>query len=149
VVGTAGVVLPANDGRAKVFLRRSAQDEALRQYYFYYKLNEGAAATIVGNCSMTTSGTAAACLVPLPTAMRVAPTVTAGAGFALPTTTGQTALNNCTGLGLNATLGTILPSTLNLPITCTNSSGTTAALGISVPLFHNGGSGYIKATARF
>jgi hypothetical protein len=98
---------------------------------------------------MTTSGTAAACNIQLPVTMRKAPAIATATGFALPTTTGQTALNNCTGFAINATLSTMVAGVNVVPVTCTNSSGTTAALGISLPLYSNSGSGKFQASADF
>ena len=117
---------------------------------YYYQINEAAAAQIIAPCTFTTANTTALCMVPLPVAMRVAPTVpTLTAGFALPTTTGQTALNNNTGLALGATITGEAASPTMLPIQASNASGTTAAVGITLPLYSNGGSGVIKASADF
>ncbi len=117
---------------------------------YYWQVAEGAAATVRGHCTMTTSGTAADCFVPFPVAMRAAPAITAANGFALPTTTGVTALNNCTGFAAaTATLASVLPSLTGAEMACTNASGTTAALGISLPLFDNGGAGAMRFSADF
>lgn len=145
---TGGVQLGLNDPRAKSFNRRPQALESLLQYRYYYTITEGAAIQSRAMCTMTTSGTAAACLVQFPTAMRISPIGTFAVGFALPTTTSQTALNNCTGIAAQVTLSTMVASNLNEMVACTNSSGTTAALGISLPLFDNNGTGSMKFNAE-
>lgn len=134
---------------ASSFEYRAIGDELLEAQRYYYEIDEAALVFPIAMCTMTTSGTAAACNIQLPVTMRKAPAIATATGFALPTTTGQTALNNCTGFAINATLSTMVAGVNVVPVTCTNSSGTTAALGISLPLYSNSGSGKFQASADF
>jgi hypothetical protein len=67
-------------------------------------------------------------------------------GFAVPTTTAQTALTPCT-LGASATVAALINQINGIAVQCT-SGGTTAAVGLSLPLFDNGGTGKITLSAE-
>jgi hypothetical protein len=122
--------------------------EAQLQQRYYYEIDEGAATTQRGTCFFSTANTTAQCLISFPVTMRIAPTVTYTAGFALETTTAFTALNNCTGLANNSTITGYAPNVSNVLATCTNGGSTTAAVGLATQLMDNGGGGKIKAAAE-
>ncbi len=126
----------------------SFQFDLTKAQRYYYQITESAAIFPVAMCSVTTANTYVACMIPFPVTMRAAPTVTTATGFAIPTTTGQTALTVCSALILDATLSTMVAGTQAVQLQCTGTSFT-AALGISLPLYSDNGTGLIKASADF
>lgn len=146
--GTTGAALSNNDTRAKSFARRSQALETELQRRYYYQITEGAATTVRALCTVTTANTTVQCFVPFPVTMRTAPTMSYATGFALPTTTAATALNNNTGLATSATVSGNASNPLGVLVQASNASGTTAAVGLSLPLMDNGGSGIIRASAE-
>jgi hypothetical protein len=129
---------------ASLFETRSAAVETIEAMQFYYKVAEGAAWTFRGWCNDTTANTALQCAFQFPVPMYKIPTVAFTAGFAVPTTTAQTALTACTALAADATLGTQLVSISSVVGQCT-SAGTTVAVGLVLPIVDNGGAGLMTA----
>lgn len=112
------------------------QTEVLDNEQFVYTVADTAGPTPVGLCTETTANTAAACYIQFAVPMYKAPTVTitnSGTGFAMPTTTGQTAVTSTCAVTVNATF-TYTQSTNGMYIQCGSQSATTAAVGITLPL---------------
>ncbi len=124
------------------------QDDIVRTAQFFYSVSEGAGPTVRGLCNVTTANTTLQCQMNFPQPMYKAPTFTFANGFAVPTTTAQTALTACTGFAADATEGalTAVAGQTQTLAQCT-SGGTTAAVGLVLPLFDNGGSGKFTAWA--
>jgi hypothetical protein len=131
---------------ATSFEYRSKTEELAKAQAFFYSIAEGAGPTPRALCTETTANSVAQCLINYPVTMYLAPTLTFANGFAMPTTTAQTALANCSGFAADATEGALVQSVNATLAQCTQ-SGTTAAVGISLPLFDNGGTGSFKAWA--
>jgi len=124
------------------------QDDLNRAQQFFYAISETAGPTPRGTCHFTTANTACQWDIVFPQPMYLAPTFTFAAGFAVPTTTAETALTACTALAADATAGTIVAvaGMTHMMAQCT-SGGTTAAVGLSATVFDNGGSGKFTAWA--
>lgn len=153
---TAGYVCAANTSSTSVPIQCSSFDrsrqaamEASLQYRYFYQVNEGAATTVRAMCSATTANTTAACPIAFPVVMRIAPTLTATAGFALETTTVQTALNNNTALALSTLVTGNACNTLSCLVQASNATGSTFAVGLALPLYDNGGAGVMKFSSEF
>ena len=149
--GTAGVALNANDSRAKTFARRSQGLETLLQYRYTYIVAEGATLIprFVGHATTAGAGDGAGRLVfpvVFPVTMRVAPTMTYAAGFAGFTTTAETTATNCSALAA-ATSITYVVSTQQAMALCSLTSST-IAVGLSMTIADNNGSGKITASAE-
>jgi len=125
---------------------RSKSDELAKAQAFFYTIAEGAGPTPRALCTFTTANTVAQCAINYPVTMYLAPTLTFANGFAIPTTTAQTALTACTGFAADAVTGTLVQS-VNMTLAQCTSGGTTAAVGVVLPLFDNGGTGSFKAWA--
>jgi hypothetical protein len=145
VAGSAGVVLPANDARAKAFARRGIEDETSRQQRYYYQLTESAAIAPVAPCAAVDT-THTNCLVQFPVTMRAAPTLSFANGFATPTSTTQATLGNCTTLAAATTVTSTVASTGTALVNCT--AGTVPAAGVASFLYSNNGTGKIQASAE-
>lgn len=153
VAGTAGAALNVNDTRAKVFSRRSQAVESLLQYRYAYVISEGAAAGFRGFGHVTTAGAGDGAgrlqwLIKFPAVMRTAPTMTYTAGFAGFTTTAETTATNCSALATDATLGTMAATTEQVVAQCSLTSST-IAVGLSMTIVDNAGSGKVTANAEF
>ncbi len=125
---------------------RSKTEELVKAQAFFYSIAEGAGPTPRALCTFSTANTVAQCLITYPVTMYLAPTLTFANGFAVPTTTAQTALTACTGFAADATEGALVQS-VNATLAQCTSGGTTAAVGLVLPLFDNGGTGSFKAWA--
>lgn len=138
---------------ATAFEFRKVDDELRRAQRFYYTIAEGAAATVRGFGHVTTAGAGDGAgrlqwLIPFPVTMFKAPTMSYTAGFAGFTTTAETAATNCSALAADATLGTLAASTTMALAQCSLTSST-IAVGLSMTVVDNGGSGAVKAWADF
>lgn len=133
---------------ASPFEFRSKVDDLARAQAFFYNLTEGAGPTPRALCTFSTANTVAQCAINYPVTMYSAPTLTFANGFAVPTTTAQTALTACTGFAADATEGALVQS-VNMTLAQCTSGGTTAAVGLVLPLFDNGGTGSFKAWNGF
>ena len=152
VAGTAGAALTVNDPRAKAFARKSQATESLHQYRYAYVIAEGAAATFRGVGHVTTAGAGDGngklqWLINFPAVMRAVPTMTYAAGFAGFTTTAETTATNCSALAADATLNTMAAST-SLTIAQCSLTSSTIAVGLSMTVIDNGGSGKVTASAE-
>ena len=145
VAGSAGAALNANDPRAKTFSRRTQAQEAVLQYRYYYQITETAAIFPVAPCSAVDT-THTNCMVPCPTTMRAAPTMSYANGFASPTSTTQATLGACTTLASAATVTSTVAWTNGVLVNCT--ATTIPAAGVASFLYSNNGSGTIKANAE-
>jgi len=146
VVG-AGVTTPST------FSFKAAAYELRQAQRYFYRISEGAAATFRGNGHVTTAGAGDAngklqWQIIFPMTMFKVPTMTYTAGFAGFTTTGETAATACSALATDATLGTIAASTQMVPVQCSLTSST-IAVGLSMSIVDNGGSGVVNASADF
>jgi hypothetical protein len=153
VAGTAGAALNVNDTRAKAFARRPQGVESLLQYRYAYVISEGAAAGFRGFGHVTTAGAGDGAgrlqwLIKFPAVMRTAPTMTYTAGFAGFTTTAETTATNCSALATDATLGTMAATTEQVVAQCSLTSST-IAVGLSMTIVDNAGSGKVTANAEF
>ena len=126
------------------FVRK--QDDLVRAQQFFYKISEGAGPTPRAMCTVTTANTTMQCLLPLPQTLYASGTFTFANGFAVPTTTADTALTACTGFAVSALPAANVGQTEAVMAQCT-SGGTTAAVGLALPLYDNGGSGSFTAWA--
>jgi len=149
--GTAGVALSPNDTRAKSFARRTQETESLAQYRYYYQVAEGATLIprFVGHITTAGAGDGAGRLVfpvVFPVPMRVAPTMAYTAGFAGFTTTAETTATACSALAA-ATSITYVVSTQQAMALCSLTSST-IAVGLSMTIADNNGSGKITANAE-
>ena len=120
-----------------LFEVRSKTSEVLDNQAFVYAIADVAGPSpVIALCTETTVNADAACLVPFPVTMYKAPTVSlvncGTACFAMPTTTAQTAVTSTCVLTVNATF-TLVAGTSNTYLQCAQ-SGTTAAVGITLPL---------------
>ncbi|HXN66383.1 MAG TPA: hypothetical protein VN926_01870 [Bradyrhizobium sp.] len=152
VAGSAGAALNVNDTRAKTFSRRSQAQESLLQYRYAYVISEGAAATFRGFGHVTTAGAGDGngklqWLINFPVVMRGVPTMTYAAGFAGFTTTAETTATNCSALAADATLGTMAASPSMTVAQCSLTSST-IAVGLSMTIVDNGGTGKVTANAE-
>lgn len=145
VAGTAGAVLAANDTRAKSFARRSQEVETGLQERYYFQLTETAAITPVAPCAAIDT-THTNCLIPFPTPMRTAPTMSYANGFATPTSTTQATLGACTTLASAATVASTVANVGAVLVNCT--AGTVPAAGVASFLYSNNGTGIIRASAE-
>lgn len=110
-------------------------------------IKEGALGPSRSICHFTTANSAMQCPIVFPTQMRAAPTMTYATGFAGFTTTAETTANACTGNTTDATVA--LASSVNqVMMQCAIASGTTAAVGLSMTLIDNAGTGKITASAE-
>lgn len=138
---SAGVTSPTG------FQRRPAADEALLQLQYSYVIVEGALGPSRSICHFTTANTAMQCPIVFPVQMRIAPVLKYATGFAGFTTTAETTANACTGNTTDATVA-LAPSTSQVMMQCAIASGTTAAVGLSMTLIDNAGTGIISASAE-
>lgn len=148
--GTAGLVLPVNDLRAKSFARRSTFDEQRLQQAFYYRINESATTIIQRAMCAVSSTSLAVCQINFPVPMRVAPTMSYTAGFTL-TVAAQTSAVVCTATRTSTTLTGAAASVSGVPIDCTSAAGF-GGVGTAAQLYDLGtgsSTGVIKASARF
>jgi hypothetical protein len=129
LVGTTGVVLSANDLRAKSFTRRLQQMETALQQRYFLSFTEPATGVTVGQGVLTSTTTCNA-IIPFPVTMRAAP-VTGGVTF-----TG-TALSSSTWRIQDSTTSTLATTFLvfstaspnNLALTATLTTASTAGWG--------------------
>jgi len=131
--------------QCSAFQRRSQALESLLQYRYYYQISEGATVLDRGVCR-SRSVTTCSWNIQFPTVMRIAPTVTYTAGFAVETTVGGGTLNACSALANDATVTGATPSTTNAYALCT--ATTVPAAGTVDQVYDNNGSGAVKATAE-
>lgn len=124
---------------------RNNTQEALLQQRYYWQLSEITGPAAIANCR-SHSVTVAECQVYFPVAMRVAPTMTYAAGFATETTTAGGTLGACSAVATATTVASTAPSTQGVQVACT--ATTVPAAGSANILWHNGGSGAIKASAE-
>ena len=124
------------------------------QAYNYAIADVAGPSPVLALCTETTGNTDAACLLNYPVTMYKAPTVTlvncGSACFAMPTTTAQTAVTSTCVLTVNATF-TLVSGVQNTYLQCAQ-SGTTAAVGITLPLMMSTSatnSGVIEAWTGF
>lgn len=143
--GTAGVVLPANDGRAKAFARRSQALESVLQQRYYYQLTESATIWPIAPCAAIDT-THTNCFVPFPVTMRSAPALSFANGFATPTSTTQATLGACTTLAAATTVASTVGSVTGILVNCT--ATTIPAAGTASFLYSNNSTGAIKASAE-
>lgn len=127
---------------------RNNEVEALLQYRYAYVVAEGAATQVRAMCSASTANTTVQCPIRYPVPMRIAPTLTAATGFALETTTAQTALNNNTGLALSALVTGNACGVDQCLVQASNGGSSTFAVGLAVPLYDNAGSGRLTFSAE-
>lgn len=111
---------------------------------FVYAITEGALGPSRSVCHFTTANSVMQCPIVFPVPMYKAPTVTYAVGFAGFTTTAETSANSCTGLAADATVA-LTVTTQQTMAQCTIAAGTTAAVGLSMTLVDNGGTGTIFA----
>src|SRR5262249_23724362 len=124
-------------------------DDLNRAQQFFYGISEGVANIPRGTCHFTTANTTCQWDVVFPQPMYLAPTFTFAAGFAVSTTTAETALSNCVALAADATPGALVAvaGQTHMMAQCGSIAGTTAAVGLSMTVFDNGGSGKFTAWA--
>ena len=151
VAGTAGAALNVNDPRAKAFSRRSQAVESLLQYRYAYVVTEGTAlvSRFIGHVTTAGAGDGAGKLafpVVFPVTMRTSPTMTYAAGFAGFTTTAETTRTACSALA-TATSITYVTSPSQVMALCSLTSST-IAVGLSMAVVDNSGSGSITASAE-
>lgn len=149
VAGSTGAVLNTNDARAKAFSRRLTGMEAALQLRYFYRITESA--TVIGQralCAVSTTSLAV-CQIKFPLPMRVAPTMTYTAGFAL-TGSAQTGANVCAAVRTSTTLTGAAATNEIVPIDCTSSAAFGAA-GTIAQLYDLGtgsSTGVISASAE-
>ena len=144
LAATSGV-FPVNDSRAKAYARRSLAQEALLQQRYYFQLTETSTIQSRGSCAATTT-TVAQCVIQYPVPLRVAPTASFTAGFAVPTTTAGTTLGACTGLALSPTITGNAAGVTSTAVACT--ATTVPAAGSALAIYDNSGSGAMKFNAE-
>ena len=124
---------------------RPRQAEIIDNDQFIYAINEGAVGPSRAICHFTTANSVMICPIVFPVPMYKAPTMTYAAGFAGFTTTAETTENACTTGPVTSTNIAYAPSTTQVMVTCTIASGTTAAVGLSMTLVDDDGTGQIIA----
>lgn len=140
IVGT-GVLVPT------AFEHHTPQKDLAEAQRYLLVIIEGALGPSRSICHFTTANTAMQCPIVFPVPMRAAPTMTYATGFAGFTTTAETTANACTGNTTDATVA--LASSVNqVMMQCAIAAGTTAAVGLSMTLIDNGGTGKITASAE-
>lgn len=144
---TATVALPTGLIAPTGFERRPASIDQLNQLYYSYVVNEGALGPSRSVCHFTTANTAMQCPISFPVPMRLAPAMVYATGFAGFTTTAETTANACTGNTTDATVA-LASSPNQVMMQCAIASGTTAAVGLSMTLIDNAGTGKISASAE-
>jgi hypothetical protein len=117
-------------------VRSKALDLVLAQEFNYAVVDTAGPSPVITMCTETTANTDAACYLQYPQTMYKTPTVSlvncGTACFAMPTTTAQTAVTSTCVLTVNATF-TYVQGPQGTYLQCAQ-SGTTAAVGISLPL---------------
>lgn len=149
-VGQAGVNSALTAGTyvqipASTFERRPIGVENLLQFRYYYQLNESATIQTRAPCK-DSSVTLALCLLTFPVQMRVAPTMTYTAGFAVETTAAGGTLGNCSALATSTVVTSTVSTVNNVLVACT--ATTVPAAGTIDVLYDNNGSGVIKASSE-
>lgn len=143
LTGVAGTALPANDTRAKGFVRRPAALETLLQQRYAYVLADAAATvSFPSSCFVTTANTTVKCGLNLPVTMRTTPTTTisTATSFGIIVTAGTA--GTCTTLAATASSNTANV----IGLTCT--TGGTIALGSATPLIGAATAGTITVSAE-
>lgn len=136
-----GVIAPT------AFNKRIASEEALFQYaYWYFNYENQAAITTVASCENTATS-AANCLVPFPTTMRIAPAMQYTAGFQAFTTVAETAVGACSALAASASYATVASPT-GVLVTCTASVGAAGTANQLTTLGTSSATGIISASAE-
>jgi hypothetical protein len=115
--------------------------EASLQYRYFYKVTESAAIFPFAPC-VAVDTTHTNCLVAFPVPMRIAPTLTAVAGFASPTSTTQATLGACSALAAATTVTSTVAATTAQLVNCT--ATTIPAAGVGSFLYSNNGSGTLS-----
>lgn len=144
---TATASSPAGLNSPTGFERRLPQLDASNQLYYSYVVNEGALGPSRSVCHFTTANTAMQCPIAFPVPMRIAPAMRYATGFAGFTTTAETTANACTGNTTDATVA-LTASTSQVMMQCAIASGTTAAVGLSMTLIDNAGTGVVSASSE-
>ena len=131
---------------------RAYNTELARVQRYAYRIVETATITPRAVCHTTTAGAGDGagriqCQIPFPVVMRAAPTATYTAGFAGFTTTAETTRTACSALVIDPTV-TFLNSTTMALAQCSLTSST-IAVGLSMTLVDNGGSGVMLFSADF
>ncbi len=112
---------------------------------FVYAILEGSTLVSRSVCHFVSANTGMNCPIVFPVPMYKAPTMTYATGFGGFTTTAESTQNACTTGPVTATSITFIPSTTQVMVLCTIASGTTAAVGISMTLADDAGTGKIIA----
>lgn len=143
--GAATTSLPNGVTSPTGFERRLPEVEQELQLYYSYVLTEGALGPSRSVCHFTTANSAMQCPISFPVPMRIAPAMRYATGFAGFTTTAETTANACTGNTTDATVA-LTTSPNQVMMQCAIASGTTAAVGLSMTLIDNAGTGVISAS---
>lgn len=131
---------------------RPAGIELARVQRYAYRVAETATITPRATCHVTTAGAGDGagrmqCQIPFPVPMRIAPTATYVAGFAGFTTAAETTRTACSALAIDDTIVFVNSTTMGLAKCSLTSS--TIAVGLSMTLVDNSGSGSMLFSADF
>lgn len=126
---------------------RQAGIELAKVQRYAYRIAETATITPRAVCHVTTANSVMQCPIVFPVPMRIAPTATYTAGFAGFTTTAETTRTACSALAIDSTVVFVNSTLLGLA-QCTLTSST-IAVGLSMTLVDNGGSGAMLFSADF
>ena len=133
---------------AQSFERRTQALESLYQYRYYYQITESSTAIRAeALCAMSTTLTAN-CFVPLPTIMRVAPTMSYATGFEVNSTTASTSAAACSALATSTTLTGNAVGPLGVIMACTTTTGAAGTAGFLWDVGTGSPTGAIKANAE-
>lgn len=143
-----GAQLERGSGASPYEFRSKASTIADNMQYIY-NINEGALGPSRAVCHATTAGAGNGagiieCPIVFPVPMYSAPTMSYAVGFAGFTTTAETTATACMGTFGTDTTVAFASSTTQVMIQC-NLTSSTIAVGISMTLIDNGGTGRITA----
>lgn len=142
----SGVQLENGPFASPFELKPPAVELMIAQRHFY-QITETATITPRAICHVTSANSIMQCSIPFPVPMRVAPVATYAAGFAGFTTTAETTATNCSALATDSTV-VFLNSTSYAQAACTLTSST-IAVGLSMTLVDNSGTGSMKYSADY
>lgn len=134
---------------ASAFEVRPKQASLLDNQQFIWSISEGATFISRSICHFTTANSVMQCPIVFPVPMYKAPAMTYAAGFAGFTTTAETAANSCTTGPVTDASVAFVVSNQQVMTTCTIAAGTTAAVGLSMTMVDNSGTGKITAWTGF
>lgn len=126
---------------------RSITTETPRVQRYAYRIAETATITPRAACHVTSANSVMVCPIWFPVTMRTAPTATYVAGFAGFTTTAETTRTACSALAIDDSV--VFVNATNVGFAKCTLTSSTIAVGLSMTLVDNSGSGSMLFSADF